>query len=76
MSSGMEKFVEDSILDILIPEASQLDIEDALSSTDTADESALIPTIPQRNVLFFGTTLVNATLGTISYSFLGNTQMN
>ncbi|KAL9123004.1 MAG: hypothetical protein Q9187_000442 [Circinaria calcarea] len=49
----MERFVEDSVMDILIPEASQLDIEDALSSTDTADESALIPTIPQRNVLFF-----------------------
>lgn len=68
--------MEDSILDILIPEASQLDIEEALSSTDTADESALIPTIPQRNLLFFGMTLIAGTLGTISYSFTGNMQMN
>ena len=51
----MEKFVEESILDILIPEASQLDIEEALRSTDAdVDHSALIPTIPQRKLLYFG----------------------
>ena len=55
MSGGTDRFVEESILDILIPEASELNIEEALRSANgDIDQSALIPTIPQRKLLFFG----------------------
>ena len=57
MSSDTVRFAEDSLLDILIPEASDLDIEEALASSSPsteADDSALITSIPQRTVLFFG----------------------
>ena len=59
-SRELEKFVEESVLDIIIPEASQLDIEEALSSPDDAreaDAASLIPLIRQRDVLFFGVSL-------------------
>ena len=58
-SQELERFVDESILDIIIPETSQLDIEEALSSPDDAreaDAASLIPLIRQRDVLFFGMT--------------------
>ena len=61
-SQEMERFVDESVLDIIIPEASQLDIEEALSSPDAANEAdaaSLIPLIRQRDVLFFGMLLHN-----------------
>ena len=58
MASSSSKFAEDSLLDFLIPEASGIDIEDALSSSEAArevDDTALITSIAQRSLLFFGT---------------------
>lgn len=57
MSSNDNEFAKSSVLDILIPESSNLDIEEALGSTESAreaDDLALITTIPQRSLLFFG----------------------
>lgn len=50
-------FVHDSVLDILIPEVSGLDIEDALhleGVTRSELQLGLIGSIPQRKLLFFG----------------------
>ena len=58
MSNSCSEFAKDSVLDFLIPEASEVDIEDALSSSEAAreiDDTALITSIPQRTLLFFGT---------------------
>ncbi|MCJ1354311.1 MAG: hypothetical protein MMC33_004299 [Icmadophila ericetorum] len=55
MAPIIEKFVEESIVDILIPEASDLDIEEALGIAYSERESdgPVLSSIPQRDVLFF-----------------------
>ena len=58
MASSSSEFAKDSVLDFLIPEASEVDIEDALRSSEAAreiDDTALITSITQRTLLFFGT---------------------
>ena len=57
LSRGSIEFVESSILDTIIPLASDLDIEEALSgSVERLDEGNDSPlaAIPQRQGLFFG----------------------
>lgn len=57
---GSVDFTESSILDTIIPLASDLDIEDALSgSVERLDEGTDSPlaAIPQRTALFFGKVL-------------------
>jgi len=57
LSRGSIEFVESSILDTIIPLASDLDIEEALSgSVERLDEGNDSPlaAIPQRHALFFG----------------------
>lgn len=54
---GSLEFVESSILDMIVPAASDLNIEDALSgSVERLDEGNDSPlaAIPQRQALFFG----------------------
>ena len=54
---GSLEFVETSILDTIVPLASNLNIEDALKgSVERLDEGNDSPlaAIPQRNALFFG----------------------
>ena len=58
MSRDSAEFAETSVVDVLIPEASSVDIEEALASSEVAryeDDSALITSVPQRSLLFFGT---------------------
>lgn len=74
MSSSSAEFAENSVLDFLIPHTSEVDIEEALGSSETAqdaDDSALITSIPQRNLLFFGMHSAPLLQGAISYSSLG-----
>ena len=50
-------FTKASALDILVPDASNLDIERILSSAEAErvlDHSNLVPAVAQRRVLFFG----------------------
>ncbi len=50
-------FAQNSVLDILIPQKTDLDIEEALASAETVndnDDDGLITSIPQRNLLYFG----------------------
>jgi hypothetical protein len=57
MSSSDIQFAKGSILDILVPEETDLNIEDALRSSGTvleAEDVALITSVPQRSLLFFG----------------------
>jgi hypothetical protein len=54
---GSLEFVESSVLDTIIPSASPLNIEQALSgSVERLDDSNASPlaSIPQRQTLFFG----------------------
>ena len=57
-SKASQRFTVHSILDLIIPEASQLDIEEALSSasanTDGDDAPIGLASIPQRKALYFG----------------------
>ncbi|MCJ1400170.1 hypothetical protein MMC11_003374 [Xylographa trunciseda] len=56
MSRDSAEFAQNSVVDVLIPEASSVDIEEALASSGTAryeDDSALITSLPQRSLLFF-----------------------
>ena len=66
-------FAEKSVLEILVPEGSKLDIETALNTAvgnlETDDESTLISAIPQRSLLYFGM-LDMVFLATISYSYI------
>lgn len=65
MSNGDTLFVQGSVLDIFIPEASELDIQEALGASKTSrniDDSALVTSIPQRNLLFFGMSVIRAHL--------------
>ncbi|MCJ1385036.1 hypothetical protein MMC17_008154 [Xylographa soralifera] len=56
MSRNSTEFAETSVVDVLIPEASSVDIEEALASSEAAryeDDSALITSVLQRSLLFF-----------------------
>ena len=58
MSVSSAEFAKGSTLDIIIPQASNVDIEEALSSSKSAgepDDGALVTSILQRSLLFFGT---------------------
>ena len=58
MSIATAEFAEESVLDILIPEATNIEVEEVLGSlsprTDDARRS-IIDSLPQRDILFFGT---------------------
>jgi hypothetical protein len=57
---GSLEFVETSVLDTIIPSASSLNIEQALSgSVERLDDGSASPlaSIPQRQTLFFGKSL-------------------
>lgn len=54
---GSSDFTKTAALDCLVPDASNLDIEKALSSTEAqtlVEHSSLVPAVAQRRVLFFG----------------------
>jgi hypothetical protein len=69
---GSFEFVEGSILDTIVPLASNIDIEDTLKgSVERLDEGNDSPLagIPQRNALFFGKSI--ARYGSyVSYSYI------
>ena len=50
-------FVKSSTLEIVVPDASDLDIEETLRIAADKDESTLISSISQRSLLFFGMAL-------------------
>lgn len=55
------EFLRDAILDTVVPHASDIDIEDAISSSleeDLEDSSYLLPGIKQRPLLFFGKLII------------------
>ena len=50
-------FIEKSICDIIVPEASEIDLEAALRTSDAnekGEQPSLVPSIAQRQTLFFG----------------------
>lgn len=50
-------FVRASLVEILVPESSNSSIEEILKAAADKDESALISSVLQRSLLFFGTLL-------------------
>ena len=50
-------FVKSSTLEIVVPDSSDLDIEETLRLAADEDESTLISSISQRSLLFFGMAL-------------------
>lgn len=51
------EFLRHAVLDTVVPHASDIDIEDAISSSlqeDLEESSCLLPGIKQRPLLFFG----------------------
>jgi hypothetical protein len=54
---GSAEFVEDSVLEVVVPNNSDIDFEDELTSWDGAigDESgSILPFLSQRNLLLLG----------------------
>lgn len=52
-----QDFIEKSICDIIVPEASEADLEAALRTSDgneKGEQRSLAPSIVQRQTLFFG----------------------
>lgn len=52
-----ERFLKRAVLDTIVPHASEVDLEDALSSglrVDSDDSLSLSSSIRQRDLLFFG----------------------
>jgi hypothetical protein len=57
MAYSSASFAENSVVDFLVPEASDLDIIEALGSSESSrnvEDTVLITTIPQRRLLYFG----------------------
>lgn len=51
-------FVRNSVFDTIVPQRSEIDLEEALKTTDIRDptsDACLVPSIAQRQLLFFGT---------------------
>lgn len=58
-STDEKDFVETSICDIIVPEASEADLEAALRTSEVnekGEQRSLVPSIRQRQALFFGKT--------------------
>jgi len=57
VSMDEQDFIEKSICDIIVPEASEADLEAALRTSDgneKGEQRSLAPSIVQRQTLFFG----------------------
>ena len=58
MSIATAEFAEKSVLDILIPKATNVEVEEVLGSLSPRTDDARRPItdlLPQRDILFFGT---------------------
>ena len=68
------EFLKNSLLDVLVPQASDLNVADALASTrdeGRLEDTILISSIAQRSVLFFGQLISYSTYKSASYLFVG-----
>lgn len=68
------EFAESSVLEAIVPAASNVDIEDAFHSWDGTieDETAsILPFVKQRHVLLFGTCSPLQVLKQASYLYIG-----
>lgn len=71
-------FIDDSVLDVIIPQHSDHEVGEIIASTDTVEpkEFGLFPQIPQRSLLYFGKLKSDRPVNLRSYSFTGTWQMN
>lgn len=70
------EFLDDSILDILVPQDSECDVAAIISSTNIqdngkSDASRFFSFIPQRSILHFGKLDLDAHANHWSYSLIG-----
>lgn len=60
VSMADESFLKHAVLDTIVPHASEVNLEEALSSglrVDSDDSLSLLSSIQQRDLLFFGMSL-------------------
>lgn len=67
-------FAENALIEINLPEHSDFDVEAALNALEPESEenNSLIPSVPQRDLLYFGTSLTMLSPDQLSYSSLGH----
>lgn len=69
--SAEEAFLGDAILEAIVPEASNTTIADAIATEhETDDSESILPSVKQRDLLFFGMSSSTLRLRASSYSFL------
>lgn len=66
-------FIDDSVVDVIVPQHSDYEVEDIIASTSSfePEESGLFPQIPQRGLLYFGKLKGDMPVNLRSYSFTG-----
>lgn len=67
------RFIDDSVVDVVVPQQSDYEVEDIITSTNAIEpeESGVLPQIPQRSLLYFGKPKGDIPLNLRSYSFTG-----
>ena len=64
--------MEDSKLEVLIPNDTEIDIRSVLTSGDGVDPADPVSSIEQRSLLYFGIYRIDTSGSLWSYSFLGS----
>lgn len=67
------RFIDDSVVDVIVPQHSDYEVEDIIASTGSLEpeESGVFPQIPQRGLLYFGKLRGDMPVNLRSYSFTG-----
>lgn len=67
------RFLDDSVIDVIVPQHSDYEVEDIIASTSSLEpeESGVFPQIPQRGLLYFGKFKGDMPMSLRSYSFTG-----
>ena len=72
MTATTNDFIENSKLDILVPQATEIDIEEVFANTDEHAQADITSRIEQRSLLYFGGYPMSTLDALWSYSFLGS----
>lgn len=67
------RFLDESIIDVIVPQHSNYEVEDIIASTSSLEpeEFGVFPQIPQRSLLYFGKLKGDMPVNLRSYSFTG-----
>lgn len=67
------RFIDDSVVDVIVPQHSDYEVEDIIASTSSLEpeEFRVFPQIPQRGLLYFGKLRGDMLVNLRPYSFTG-----